>query len=348
MNGGTISRGNAGGSGGGVHNEGTFIMNGGMITDNTSNMGGGVYNAGAFTMNGGMISGNRAINAHIGGGGGGGVRNSGTFTMNGGMISNNIGSGVQNRSAPAVDGTGMTDATFIMNGGMISDNITVGFGGGVWIASGATFTMRGGTISGNTAGFGGGVAIGLGTFTIEGGWIFDNTATGEDATLLFDTCPNSTADVGRDNRSFFNNRISDPSRGGIGVRPPSGAAPAVPAPPIRVTLNGENISFDQPPIMESGRTLVPLRAIFEALGAEVDWNGDTQTVTAVKDGVTVTLRIGSYDLIKSGHAPTQTSTLDVPPQLVGGRTMVPARAVAESFGATVDWCGDTRTVIITN
>ena len=112
---------------------------------------------------------------------------------------------------------------------------------------------------------------------------------------------------------------------------------------ITVLLNGVNLSFDQPPIIENGRTLVPLRAIFEALGAKVDWDESTQTVTAVKDGITITLRIGSDVLIRNGV----NIHLDVPARIAGGRTMVPARAIAESFGADVGWEQNTQTVTIT-
>ena len=112
---------------------------------------------------------------------------------------------------------------------------------------------------------------------------------------------------------------------------------------IKVMLNDTMIQFDQPPIMQEGRTLVPLRAIFEALGASVDWNGDTQTVTAVKDDIIISLQIGSNVLNKNG----KNITLNVPAQLVNGRTLVPARAVAESFGASVDWDNDSQTVLIT-
>lgn len=111
---------------------------------------------------------------------------------------------------------------------------------------------------------------------------------------------------------------------------------------IKVFLDGTQISFDQPPIIESGRTLVPLRAIFEALGATVDWDNDTQTVTAVKDGTTVVLTIGSSVMLVNGD----NKTLDVPAQLVGGRTLVPARAVAESFGVAVSWDAAANAVVL--
>lgn len=112
---------------------------------------------------------------------------------------------------------------------------------------------------------------------------------------------------------------------------------------ISIILDGKPISFDQPPIIVDGRTLVPIRAIFEALGATVDWNNETQTVTSVKDDITISMTIGDNQMYKNGVA----YTLDVPPQLVGGRTLVPARAVAEAFGCDVDWVNETQTVMIT-
>ena len=117
-----------------------------------------------------------------------------------------------------------------------------------------------------------------------------------------------------------------------------------PRPPIQVVINGRYITFDQPPVNVDSRILVPLRLIFKALGACVDWNEATQTVTAVKDDTRITLQIGSNTLNRNG---TQI-TLDVPAQIIGGRTMVPARAVVESFGANVNWEGATQTVTITD
>ena len=111
---------------------------------------------------------------------------------------------------------------------------------------------------------------------------------------------------------------------------------------IIITINGEHITFDQPPIIYNDRTLVPLRAIFEALGAEVTWDGDTQTVTAKKGGTTIKLTIGEYEFYKNGSA----IPLDVPGMILNDRTLVPVRAVSEAFNCTVDWDGDTRTVYI--
>ena len=122
------------------------------------------------------------------------------------------------------------------------------------------------------------------------------------------------------------------------------AAPASPASnEIKVILNDKPVVFDQPPIIENGRTLVPLRAIFEAMGADVKWEPSTQTVTAARGNITITLKIGSNELVRNNEI----IVLDVPAKIVGGRTLVPARAVAESFGADVKWIQATRTVTIT-
>lgn len=111
---------------------------------------------------------------------------------------------------------------------------------------------------------------------------------------------------------------------------------------ITVTLNGDKIEFDVRPQLIDDRTMVPLRKIFEAMGAVVDWNDNTQTVTATKDNKVVTAKINDKNLYINGVA----KTLDVPPMIIDGRTLVPARFVAESFGANVDWVDSTQTVVI--
>ena len=124
---------------------------------------------------------------------------------------------------------------------------------------------------------------------------------------------------------------------------PDPSAVAVPAPDISVALNGQSISFEQPPIMENGRVLVPLRTIFEALGATVEWEPSTRTVTSKRGNTTVKLTIGNNKLYKNGSA----VTIDVPARLVSDHTMIPVRATAEAFGATVEWNDDSKTVTIT-
>jgi len=111
---------------------------------------------------------------------------------------------------------------------------------------------------------------------------------------------------------------------------------------ITVTLNGRKVIFDQQPIIVNDRTLVPLRAIFEELGAIVNWDNDSQAVTAIKGDTTILMSIGKAEMYKNGEL----ITLDVVPQLMGGRTLVPVRAVAEGFECDVEWKGETRTVDI--
>lgn len=112
---------------------------------------------------------------------------------------------------------------------------------------------------------------------------------------------------------------------------------------IAVTLNGKEIAFDVKPQILNGRTMVPMRKIFEALGATVEWDGDTQSITSVKGDITIKMTIGDSTMYKNSEA----ITLDVPPQIVDSRTLVPVRAIAESFGITVDWTGETQTVVLT-
>ena len=111
---------------------------------------------------------------------------------------------------------------------------------------------------------------------------------------------------------------------------------------ISVILDGNFLSFDVPPQIIDGRTMVPMRTIFEAMGAFVNWNGNSRTIVATKDDTMIIMQIDNPVLNKDGVS----IQLDVPPQIVDDRTLVPIRAVAESFDAQVSWHGDTSTVII--
>ncbi len=111
---------------------------------------------------------------------------------------------------------------------------------------------------------------------------------------------------------------------------------------IGVYLNGTKLEFDVPPQIIDGRTMVPMRKIFESLGAVVTWDGSTQTATGQKGGTIVNISINSKTLFKNGVP----KALDVPPVLIEGRTLVPVRAIAESFDCQVDWIAETRTVKI--
>lgn len=109
-----------------------------------------------------------------------------------------------------------------------------------------------------------------------------------------------------------------------------------------VVLDGKPLVFDVPPIIEDGRTLVPLRAIFEAMGADVSWNQETYTATAVKGDTTVVIKIGSVTPTING----QIKQLDVPAKIVDNRTLAPLRFVGEAFGGTVGWDQGSQTVTI--
>ncbi len=111
---------------------------------------------------------------------------------------------------------------------------------------------------------------------------------------------------------------------------------------VEVLLNGRTLGFDQQPVVQNGRTLVPLRTIFEALGASVDWIDATQTVVARRGNTEIEMSIGQSTYYVNGQA----KTLDVAPQVLSGRTLVPARAVAESFDCSVEWNESTNSVIV--
>ena len=124
----------------------------------------------------------------------------------------------------------------------------------------------------------------------------------------------------------------------------NGTAPA-PAPSddtIKVIVNDKPVEFDVAPTIINDRTMVPLRAIFEALGADVDWDDATKTITAVKDDTTIKMQIGNDKMTKNGTE----STLDSAPVIIDSRTLVPVRAIAESFGSDVSWEAETKTVIV--
>lgn len=115
---------------------------------------------------------------------------------------------------------------------------------------------------------------------------------------------------------------------------------------INVNVNNNAIDFtgDQPPVIVDGRTLVPLRAVFEAIGAEVEWFEDSKRCEISYEGVTAGIQIGSTEVVLGEGASVLS---DVPAQIINGRTMIPLRIISESIGAKVEWDGDTKTVSVT-
>lgn len=121
--------------------------------------------------------------------------------------------------------------------------------------------------------------------------------------------------------------------------------PAFAHPPITVFVDRVQVNFDQQPIIQNDRTLVPMRRIFEALDAEVFWDEPSQSVTAVHGTDVILFQIGKAELYKNGKL---AYTMPVPAQIINDRTLVPLRAVAESLGCDVAWDGISYIVDITS
>ena len=111
---------------------------------------------------------------------------------------------------------------------------------------------------------------------------------------------------------------------------------------ITVIVDGTEIEFDVSPIIVNQRTMVPMRAIFEFLGADVEWIPEENAVRATNKTLELYLQIGNMEMIVNG----QSSTLDVAPFVMNDRTLVPLRAVSEAFSAIVGWEDSTSTVTI--
>lgn len=118
-------------------------------------------------------------------------------------------------------------------------------------------------------------------------------------------------------------------------------------------VNGERQEIDPgrgtKPVAVNGRTLLPIRTIIEVIGGTVNWDPAVQQVTISANEKTIVLTIGSINAeIKEQNSLSGTSkTLDVAPQSINGRTMVPLRFVTETLGAVVNWDAANQTVTAT-
>lgn len=119
-----------------------------------------------------------------------------------------------------------------------------------------------------------------------------------------------------------------------------------PSAEILVRVNDSYVDFDQAPVIINDRTMVPMRKIFEAMGIEVDWDPATRTVSALRGNVSISLVVDTNVIRQTVNGNTKDIIIDVPAQIVGDRTMVPTRAIVESFMASVNWDGKTRTVLV--
>ncbi|RUT36452.1 trypsin-like serine protease [Paenibacillus zeisoli] len=110
---------------------------------------------------------------------------------------------------------------------------------------------------------------------------------------------------------------------------------------INVYIDGVKLQFTSKPIQENGTTLVPLRTIFEGLGANVKWDAKTQTVKASKNGVNIEIKLGQKFALRNGTK----ITLTTKPRTINGVTYVPLRFIGESFGNTIEVKGQVINII---
>lgn len=117
---------------------------------------------------------------------------------------------------------------------------------------------------------------------------------------------------------------------------------------ITVLLDGQALSFDVEPQIINSRTMVPMRAIFTALGANVDWVEEHRLIIASKNTSIITMMIDK-PIMHIGNLETEEQRvveLDSPPVIVNSRTLVPVRAISDALGVGVGWNEETRTVIL--
>ena len=117
---------------------------------------------------------------------------------------------------------------------------------------------------------------------------------------------------------------------------------AVASAKVEVLVDGEKLELSSEAIIENDSTLVPMRELFEALDARVDWDNDAKKAVAYSGINVLTIGIDSDIMLSSGEE----VKLPAPARLVNEKTYVPLRAISESFGAEVMWDGETRTVLI--
>ena len=119
--------------------------------------------------------------------------------------------------------------------------------------------------------------------------------------------------------------------------------------PIAVVLDGQSLTFEAgvQPVLKNGRTFVPFRAIFEAMGAEVDWDATTKTVSAQRDGAQVRFVVGQSAVTVTENGIPRTLRADATPYITSaGHTLVPVRFAAQALGAAVGWDASSHTVLL--
>lgn len=125
----------------------------------------------------------------------------------------------------------------------------------------------------------------------------------------------------------------------LSVVPASAATP-----PVSINLDSVQLKCTgAQPTIKSGRTMIPIRPLAEALGAVVGWDPATRQVTLTRANTTIIMTVGN----KTAYVNDQPMDMAAAPYVEGGHTMIPARYVAEFFGQTVTWDGTARCVYVT-
>ncbi len=120
------------------------------------------------------------------------------------------------------------------------------------------------------------------------------------------------------------------------------AMPAM-AQEVSLNFNQKALQGDVSPVIQSGRTLVPLKAICDALGSDIGWDGKTGTITIKKGPKVIKLTLNKKEVYVNDQ---RVPDLEVPAKSINGRTMVPVRFISENLGATVTWDSQTKAVNI--
>ncbi len=116
---------------------------------------------------------------------------------------------------------------------------------------------------------------------------------------------------------------------------------------VEVVVNGEILVSDAEAEIVDDRTFVPLRAIAEQMGAEVEWNQKTMGIKLKKDGIETDLAIGSLSATVTKNGSVSPAMLDAAPYIKDDRTFVPLRFIAQGLGSRVYWCDEIKTAVIT-
>ncbi|UUZ81635.1 copper amine oxidase N-terminal domain-containing protein [Paenibacillus sp. P26] len=112
--------------------------------------------------------------------------------------------------------------------------------------------------------------------------------------------------------------------------------------PVKIFLDGQQLSFVADPFIENGTTMVPFRPVFEKLGLKITWNPDSSMVVGEKSGLVIKLFIGLKTALVNDKFPK----LEIAPKIINGNTFVPLRFVAEATGKQVSWDGVTNSITI--